>query len=364
MSRKVHFTTVTPIPSGISREMVLDSLHDHVGMIDLNPLGSDWCEHIVIDRFPIKPPSDASAEEYHCLWYSLTDRVSYLPGGLVTGKVSYNACFHDLALGLQTHVFAPLGLSIKGKWTVGGSLPGEPKEAVELGLGVPREGLWLREDVEMKCNMLMIGFVKKTLVKAHETLVDRLVERAHVEERKARNYRLLYAERAGSVRSGGTPSLLSRPESSIMTGDRRSVLAESMVDGKRLSSSAGSAYGQYGQEPTWAQLDQKRPGASVHSSYDPQHPAYRNNERQHSDHGSQRQYSDNESQRQQYQAYPSVGYPQYAQGLGAHDDWSSNTSHTAISELPSHEHAHPVYEMSAPPPVPPKIPPQGPVELE
>lgn len=146
-------------------------------MIDLNPL--------VIERHPTKAPPNASHEEFHCQWYSLTDRVQYLPGGLIQGKVTYTACFHDLTMGLQTHVCAPMGLDIKNKWTLGGNLPGEPREAVELGIGVPKAGLWLREDVDMRCNMLMTGFVKKTLKKAHATLVGRLVEKSHILEAEA-----------------------------------------------------------------------------------------------------------------------------------------------------------------------------------
>ena len=164
---------------GITRESVIQTLHDHVEMIDLNPL--------VIERHPIKPPSTASPEEFHCQWYQLTDKVQYLPGGLVQGKVSYNVCFHDLAQGLQTHCFAPAGLDIRGKWTLGGSLPNEPVEARELGIGVPKTGLWLREDVDMRCNILMLSFVKKTLKKAHSTLVARLVEKAHLLEAQAQN---------------------------------------------------------------------------------------------------------------------------------------------------------------------------------
>lgn len=179
MSKRSVFTNVTPLEPGITRETVLQTLHDHVGMIDLNPL--------VIDRHPIKPPATASPEEYHCQWYQLTDRVQYLPGGLAQGKVTYNVCFHDLLMGLQTHCFAPAGLDIKGKWTVGGSLPGEPKEPSELGLGLPKHGLWLREDVDMKCNVLMISFVKKTLKKAHSTLVARLVQKAHLMEAESVN---------------------------------------------------------------------------------------------------------------------------------------------------------------------------------
>ena len=145
----------SPLPAGISRELVMETLHAHTEMIDLNPL--------VQERHAIKPPPEATAEEYQRHWYSITDRVSYLPGGLMTGKVSYNACFHNLNNGVQIHSYAPMGLIIRGKWTMGGSLPGEPIEPVELGLGAPLLGLYLREDVDMKCNIMMTAFVKKTL---------------------------------------------------------------------------------------------------------------------------------------------------------------------------------------------------------
>lgn len=118
------------------------------------------------------------------------DKVNYLPGGLASSSVSYHACFNDLPDGLQTHVYAPLGLDIRAKWTVGGSLPGEPKAPVELGIGAPREGLYIREDVRMKCNIMMMGFVKKTFKDSHSTMVDRLVEKAHVLESREANERL------------------------------------------------------------------------------------------------------------------------------------------------------------------------------
>jgi hypothetical protein len=151
-------------------------------MIDLNPL--------VEERHPIKPPPNATAEEYHCIWYSLTDKVQYLPGGLASGKVTYTCCFHDLQNGLQTHCYAPMGLNIKGKWTLGGSLPGEPVPPVELGLGAPLTGLWLREDVDMKCNFMMTSFVKKTLQKAHSKLVDRLLVKAQIQDASIKNQEL------------------------------------------------------------------------------------------------------------------------------------------------------------------------------
>lgn len=177
-------------------------------MIDLNPL--------VIDRFTVKAPSFATPEEYHATWYEIVDRITYLPGGLAKGNVHYNACFHDLEEGLQTHVYAPMGLDIRSRWTMGGNLPGEPAAPVEMGLGIPRTGLYLREDVQMKCNIMMTSFVKKTLKKAHSSLVDRLVEKAKIVEVGKSNATLGYvAPHRGSTLSTspysgsqpGTPSM-------------------------------------------------------------------------------------------------------------------------------------------------------------
>ena len=190
MSKRTIFTNITPLPSYVTRETVIEMLHDHDSMIELNPL--------VIEHHPIPPPKNAPAEEFaKCVWQQLTDRVQYLPGGLVSSKVAYNASFYDLPYGLQTHIYAPLGLDIKGKWSVGGSLPGEPRVKEELGMKLPREGLYLREDCDMKCNILMTGFVKKTLQKAHEVLVARLMARSEVVEDMAHNERM--SMRASSI---------------------------------------------------------------------------------------------------------------------------------------------------------------------
>lgn len=130
--KQTVFTTITPLPSYISRDIVVETLHNHKEMIELNPL--------VINFARCKPPSFAPADEFHTIWYELTDRISYLPGGLLHGNVSYKGCFHDLPRGLQTHVYAPTGLDIRDKWTVCGNMPGEPRETIELGLPEAPQG--------------------------------------------------------------------------------------------------------------------------------------------------------------------------------------------------------------------------------
>jgi hypothetical protein len=170
MSKRTVFTSITPLPPGISRQTAIDFLHNHLEMIDLNPL--------VTDRYVIPPPPHALPEEHVCTWYSITDKISYLPGNLATGAISYTAAFHDLPMGLQTHCHAPMGVDLREKWTVGGSEPGEAPEPMELGLGAPRTGLYIREDVIITCNVMMAGFIKKTIKKAHGTLMEALSVKA------------------------------------------------------------------------------------------------------------------------------------------------------------------------------------------
>lgn len=173
MSKRTVFTTISPLPPGVSREVVLAFLHNHLEMIDLNPL--------VKERHPIDcPPQHLHEDERDCIWYSLTDRIDYLPGGKVSGDVSYTCAFYDLKNGLSTHCRAGLGVDIRDKWTVCGSLPGEPPEPVELGIGAPSSGLYLREDCDLRCNILMTSFVKKNLKRSHATLVQRLVEKSRI----------------------------------------------------------------------------------------------------------------------------------------------------------------------------------------
>ncbi|TVY37857.1 hypothetical protein LOCC1_G008404 [Lachnellula occidentalis] len=182
MSKKTSFTTITPLPAGVSRETALETLHDHLEMIDLNPAHTE--------RRPIASPAEATPEEYHCVWYSITDKISYFPG--YKGNISFKACFHDLALGVQIHVYAPMGLDIKEKWSVGGNTADEPIQPAEIGIGAPVSGLYLREDVEIRCNFMLTRFVRKQLKDALRTLVARLMVKAQLQEATETNRRLTY----------------------------------------------------------------------------------------------------------------------------------------------------------------------------
>ena len=170
MGKRTLFTTITPLPAKIPRQLAIDMLHNHTEMIELNPL--------VIEHHPIKAPKSAAADEFFAVWHELTDKVQYMPG--VSSKVNYKGVFHDMPWGLQTHIYAPLGLDIRDKWQIRGNQPGEPREHRELGDKAPHDGLYLREDIDMTCNIVMTGFVRKTLEKAHAVLVERLMKKAEL----------------------------------------------------------------------------------------------------------------------------------------------------------------------------------------
>ncbi|ATY62774.1 hypothetical protein A9K55_007702 [Cordyceps militaris] len=192
MSKKSTFTSVTPLPAGMTRQAAVDFLQDHEAMIDLNPLVTGR------QRMPAAP-ADAPADERPCAWYEVTDRIDYLPGGLARGSVRYRCAFLDLpGVGLQTHCYAPMGVDLRTRWSVAGSAPGEPREAPELGIGAPPTGLYLREDTELRCSLVMAAFVRRTLRDAHKRLADRLTQRGARDAQDAERRRLREAAAAAA----------------------------------------------------------------------------------------------------------------------------------------------------------------------
>jgi hypothetical protein len=74
-----------------------------------------------------------------------------------------------------------MNLDIRNNWRIAGNQPGiEAAEPQELGIGAPREGLYLREDIEIKGNITVISFVKSQMKAASKILVDRLIKKAEL----------------------------------------------------------------------------------------------------------------------------------------------------------------------------------------
>lgn len=182
--KRTVFTTTTTLPATISRETVIDTLHSHQEMIELNPL--------VIRYSRCQPTPSAPDEERAAdwTWYELTDRIKFLPGKWFRGKISYRGSFRDLPRGLRTHVYAPTGVDIRATWGVGGNKEGEEgkereegqasSDATNMNDGLDGEGqgLYLREEVDLRCPFWSAGFVKKTMRRSHGVLVDRLIGKA------------------------------------------------------------------------------------------------------------------------------------------------------------------------------------------
>jgi len=174
MSKRNTYVNITPIPSYIPRQLAIDFLHNHGEIIQLNPL--------VTDHAPIKAPRDAPADEFYSTWYEISQRIQYIPGlgKMGSGAIKFRGVFHDLPFGLQTHTYAPAGVDLRNKWQICGNQPGEPPEPRDLGSAAPPEGLYIREDVEIRCNVAMAGFVKKEMKAAAQVMIERLVKKAEL----------------------------------------------------------------------------------------------------------------------------------------------------------------------------------------
>lgn len=204
MPRKVAYTQITPIPSHIPRQMGIDLLHSHGELIELNPL--------VLEYHQIKPPRDAPADEFFSTWYEIIERIQMVPGlgKLGSGKISFRGVYHDMPWGLQTHVYPPGGIDLRVKYSIKGNQPGEPPEARELGSAAPAEGLYLREDIEIKCNFTMVSFVKKGMKDASKVMIDRLIKKAELIDAELLRqmmdaHNIQESQAAGSTAGGQSP---------------------------------------------------------------------------------------------------------------------------------------------------------------
>ena len=212
MPKKVAYTQITPIPAHIPRQLAIDMLHSHGEIIELNPL--------VLEHHPIKAPRDAPADEFFSVWEEITQRIQYIPGTgkLGSGKISFKGVFHDMPWGLQTHIYAPAGVDMRNKYHIRGNQPGEPPEQRELGSGAPPEGLYLREDVEIKCNFTMVPFVKSEAKAASKVLVARMIKKAELIDQELLR-QMMEGQRQGGLTDGNqySPNAGQPPNSPGMT---------------------------------------------------------------------------------------------------------------------------------------------------
>ncbi|KAI0977547.1 hypothetical protein F4678DRAFT_477571 [Xylaria arbuscula] len=176
--KKVRYTIITPIPTFVPGRLAVEILHTHEEVISLNPL--------VLEYKKVKAPRFVATDEYFSTWYEIKQSVQYVPGlgKLGSGDVVFQGCFHDLSWGLQTHIYAPFNVELRNRYCIAGNQPGiRPSEWQEIGLaalGAPKEGFYLREDIEIQCNLAMIGHIKAQMKAASKKMVERIIKRAEL----------------------------------------------------------------------------------------------------------------------------------------------------------------------------------------
>lgn len=165
------YTKVTPLPSNVPRQLAIDLLHSHEEFIRLN--------NLVTGVKPIEAPRNAASDEYFSNWYEISEVITW--GFGMKKKMSFKGCFHNQPWGMQSHVHAPANTEMRNSYRIGGNQPGEPREAKELGVDTPMDGLYLREDINIVCQIpLTAGFVKKEMQAASKTMVDRMTHKAEL----------------------------------------------------------------------------------------------------------------------------------------------------------------------------------------
>lgn len=106
-----------------------------------------------------------------------------------------------------------MGVDLRNKYRIGGNQPGEPREPRELGVDTPLDGLYLREDVEIVCNMALASFVKKETIEATGKMIERLARKAELlDEGK------LHAMFENGKLRTAKPSVFTDEEREIMNG--------------------------------------------------------------------------------------------------------------------------------------------------
>ncbi|KKF94249.1 ABC1 family protein [Ceratocystis platani] len=83
----------------------------------------------------------------------------------------------------DTHIYAPMGIDLRNTYRIAGNEPGERPEPAELGLlslGAPRDGLYLREDIVIRCNITLMSFVRGQMKAASKQVVQRFIKKAEL----------------------------------------------------------------------------------------------------------------------------------------------------------------------------------------
>ena len=65
--------------------------------------------------------TDAPNDEYFSTWYEINEIITW--GFGLRKKIAFKGVFHDQPYGLQSHVYAPFGVDLRNKYSIGGNQP-------------------------------------------------------------------------------------------------------------------------------------------------------------------------------------------------------------------------------------------------
>ncbi|KAK8075175.1 hypothetical protein PG997_009838 [Apiospora hydei] len=184
MLSSITLTHTCKLPRNVTRQAVIEFLHSHEDIIDLSPL--------VKERHPIKAPASAPPHMPQqqqlgqaASWWSITDKISYLPGHLLNGTYTYTGAFVNKSTGLEAYIDAPAGTSLKDVWSVVQSPKSTaPSSSSSSQATTPAQSgetdLYIRVDTSARCHFALRGFVRKMLKKSHAELVRRLAAKTQL----------------------------------------------------------------------------------------------------------------------------------------------------------------------------------------
>ncbi len=170
---------------------------------------------LVTEVKSIDPPRTAASDEFFSNWYEITEIISW--GFGMKKKIKFYGVFHDQPWGMQSHIYAPMNTDMRQTYRVGGNQPGEPKEVKELGVDTPAEGLYIREEVNVKVNTPLVGgFVQKEMQAASKVMIDRITRKAELLD-EGKLHAMFEQGKLKTAKPSGEATFADRPQPSPVT---------------------------------------------------------------------------------------------------------------------------------------------------
>ncbi len=164
MMRTTKYTIINPLLADVLCQLIIDMLHSHDKIIELNLL--------VLKHHFVKVLNDTFSDEYFLTWHEITEHLQYI------SKMTFKKVFHNMPWGLQTHIYVLTEINLKNKYQIKGSQLNKPQMLWELSNKSSVDELYLQENVKIMCNFIIISYVKKNVQKVLTVLIAQMLKKA------------------------------------------------------------------------------------------------------------------------------------------------------------------------------------------